>query len=379
MNFGRARALLGVLLLELAWSMSYLFISFEAYSESGFMEYALIRGIPSLALFFGSRFYGFVSDSTGLRRPFFLLGSLSTIIALAIMPLIPLNWWLFVITLWYFLSAYEPVMIAYLSSDELKGIASGEYYLSSELGFTIGTAIGGILTDSLGIKNVLFIASLIAAPSVFLFWGVRDSPKDSKLNIKEAIRRTLTMEFPGKTRYIVPFLFLASLSISTFYAAFSIKVFEKSHRSNTLIGLLISGAGLFGAIFGPLYGKLVDRIGGAMSFTLSCFIYSIYFLLGAETQDLFGLALLMVLPLFPLHYASRNTFAMELAPEESASAVSVPSSLGSISDAIGNYLGGVSLGIIGITWTILLSAATSLSVGLATIARFRSQGVKSGS
>ncbi len=368
MNLRETRALLGILLLELAWSMSYLFISFEVYSKSGFIEYALIRGIPSLALFFGSRLYGFISDSTGLRRPFFLLGSVSTILALISMSIIPLNWWIFVITVWYFLSAYEPVMIAYLSSDEIGGIASGKYYLASELGFTIGTAVGGVLADNLGIRSVLLIASLVAAPSIFLFWGIKDSPRGGRLDVREAIKRTLAMEFPGKTKYIVPFLFLAGLSISTFYAAFSIKVFEKSNRSNTLIGILISLAGLFGAISGPLYGKLVDKIGGAKGFALSCFIYSIYFILGAKTQNLSGLALLMILPLFPLHYTSRNAFAMKLAPEESASAVSVPSSLGSISDAIGNCVGGVLLGVIGIPWTILLSATMSVFVGLATVA-----------
>ncbi len=355
--------LVGTLLLELAWSMSYMFMAFETYAQAGFYAYALIRSLPSLAYFLGSRFFGFLSDSSGVRKPFFLLGSVSTIVSLLSMAFLPIDMWIPVISLWYFLSAYEPVMIAYLSAKMEAGSASGEYYAASELGFTLGTALGGVLADALGIRKVLMLAALVSVPSLPLFMLAEDSSRGT-LDLRSALKRTIQLEFPGRTKRYVPVFLTASLSISVFYVAFSIKVFEASGRSNSLMGLLIAAAGLLGTLTGPVYGKLTDRLGGMRTFLASCLIYSAYFSVGAFINDLTLLALLMVIPIFPLHYSSRNALAIELAPEERASAVSVPSSLGSISEAMGNYLGGTLMGLLGLTETMIAGSILSLTAGI---------------
>ncbi len=361
-------ALMGTFFLELAWSMSYMFMAFETYAQEGFYAYALIRSLPSLAYFLGSRFLGFLSDSSGIRRPLFLLGGISTAASLFAMALSPIDLWVPIISLWYFLSAYEPVMIAYLSSGTGTGTASGEYYSASELGFTLGTAVGGVLTDALGIRNVLFLAALVSVPSIPLFMLTVDGPH-RPLDIGNAIRKTIQLKFPGKTREYVPVFLAASLSISVFYVAFSIKVFEASGRSNSLMGLLIAAAGLLGTLTGPIYGRLTDRLGGGRSFLISCLVYSAYFAAAGLVQDLLLLALLMVIPIFPFHYSSRNALAMELAPEERASAISVPSSLGSISDALGNYVGGTFMGLLGLTETMVLGSLLSMTAGVMMLLR----------
>ncbi|MDK2372183.1 MAG: MFS transporter [Candidatus Korarchaeota archaeon] len=361
-NKGELPVLAGTLLLELAWSMSYMFMAFETYAQAGFYAYALIRSLPSLAYFLGSRFLGFLSDSSGMKRPFFLLGSISTVTSLSAMAFLPIDLWIPVISLWYFLSAYEPVMIAYLSAEMEAGTASGEYYAASELGFTLGTAIGGMLADALGIRNVLILAAFVSLPSLPLFMLAKDGPYRS-LDIKGALKRTIQLKFPGRTKEYVPMFLTASLSISVFYVAFSIKVFEASGRSNSLMGLLIAAAGLLGTLTGPVYGKLTDRLGGMRSFLVSCLVYSTYFSIAAFIEGLTLLALLMVIPIFPFHYSSRNALAMELAPEEKASAVSVPSSLGSISEAVGNYVGGTLMGLLGLTETMIAGSILSLAAG----------------
>ncbi len=366
--------LVGTLLLELAWSMSYMFMAFETYAQEGFHAYALIRSLPSLAYFLGSRFFGFLSDSSGVKRPFFLLGGLSTATSLFSMAFLPVDLWVPIISMWYFLSAYEPVMIAYLTTSEIgAGSASGEYYAASELGFTLGTALGGVLTDSLGIRNVLLLAALVSVPSLPFFMLAEDEPH-GPLDVSRALRRTVRLEFPGRTREYVPIFVIASLSISVFYVAFSIKVFEASGRSNSLMGLLIAAAGLLGTLTGPIYGRLTDRLGGGRSFLISCLAYSAYFAVAGLVQDLLLLALLMVIPIFPFHYSSRNALAMELAPEERASAVSVPSSLGSISDALGNYVGGTFMGLLGLTETMVLGSLLSMTAGVMMLLRHKKEG-----
>ncbi len=364
--------LVGTLLLELAWSMSYMFMAFETYAQAGFYAYALIRSLPSIAYFLGSRFLGFLSDSSGMKRPFFLLGGFSTAASLFAMAFLPIDMWVPIISVWYFLSAYEPVMIAYLSSEVGAGSASGEYYAASELGFTLGTALGGVLTDSLGIRNVLLLAALLSVPSLPLFMLAEDE-SHGPLDVRRALKRTVQLEFPGRTREYVPIFITASLSISVFYVAFSIKVFEASGRSNSLMGLLIAAAGLLGTLTGPIYGRLTDRLGGGRSFLISCLVYSAYFAAAGLVQDLLLLALLMVIPIFPFHYSSRNALAMELAPEERASAVSVPSSLGSISDALGNYVGGTFMGLLGLTETMVMGSLLSMTAGVMMLLRHKKE------
>ena len=79
----------------------------------------------------------------------------------------------------------------------------------------------------------------------------------------------------------MPSLLLANSAISTFYVAFSLKVFEASGRSDAVMGMLVSAAGLTDAVMGPIYGRIVDRIGGRRAFTASCLLYALYFVVGS--------------------------------------------------------------------------------------------------
>ena len=71
------KVLTATLLLEMSWSMSFFFVTFKTYEEGSFIQYALIRGLPAITYFLGSRFYGFISDSTGSRRIFMVIGAMN--------------------------------------------------------------------------------------------------------------------------------------------------------------------------------------------------------------------------------------------------------------------------------------------------------------
>lgn len=78
-------------------------------------------------------------------------------------------------------------------------------------------------------------------------------------------------------------------------------------------------------------------------------------------SDFKVLAALMVIPLFALHYSARNALAISLAPYEKAAASSVTSAMGSISEALGNGLGGVIMGSLGMNAAMWIAAALSAS------------------
>ncbi|MDK2465173.1 MAG: MFS transporter [Candidatus Korarchaeota archaeon] len=357
----RWKVLIAAFLRDLSWSMTFLYVAFETYERGSVLEYALIRGVPALAYFLGTRIYGSLSDQMGARKPLMLA-------AAALNPLFPLaialtgpSSWLPIVVAWYFFLSEEPVIIAFLADRSPGGAAAGDYFMAMEVGFTVGVLIGGLLTEWLGLRRTLLMASALSSLAVAALATVREEGRLERPDFLRAVRSALGLRWPGDTGRIVPSLLLASSAISTFYVAFSLKVFEASGRSDAVIGLLVSAAGLTGAIMGPIYGRIVDRIGGIRAFTASCLLYALYFVVGSLVSDFKVLAALMVIPLFALHYSARNALAISLAPDEKAAASSVTSAMGSISEALGNGLGGVIMGFWGMSAAMWIAAALSAS------------------
>ncbi len=358
----RWKVLIAAFLRDLSWSMTFLFVAFETYERGSVLEYALIRGVPALAYFLGTRIYGSLSDQMGARKPLMLA-------AAALNPLFPLgiaitgpSAWLPIVVAWYFFLSEEPVIIAFLADRSPGGSAAGDYFMAMEAGFTVGVLIGGFLTEYLGLRTTLMIASALSSLAVGVLATVREERGAGRPDLAAAIRSAISLGWPGDTGRVIPSLLLTSSAISTFYVSFSLKVFEASGRSDALMGILVSAAGLAGAVMGPIYGRLVDRVGGRRAFVASCLLYSLYFAAGAVARDFKVLAALMVVPLFALHYSARNALAISLAPEEKASASSVTSAIGSVSEALGNGMGGVVVGSLG------LDAAMWIAVGLSALA-----------
>ncbi len=356
----KARVLIGTFILDFTWGATFLYMTFDIYSKGSYLMYGLVRGLPAIAYFLGSRFLGYLSDSYNGRKFVLLLSSISTFLALFLMYLTPELLWIIVATVWYFLSPYEVAAVPYLSEEVGEGEASGEFYASGELGFTVGSLIGGVMSDTLGIRPLFLAASLLALTSLPLFLGVEGNLSLPRKGFLEALSYTIKPEFPGETKKLVlPFL-LSGSAISMFFAAFSLKLFEASGRSNTLIGVLMAVAGLMGTVAAPLYGKMVDRVGALRSFLISCVIYSAYFLIGALVSDLVALSALMVIPLFPLHYNAKVALSMKLSNGMESTAVSTAASMGSISEAVGNYVGGALMSVLGVDPVMSLAGAIML-------------------
>ncbi len=357
----RARILAGTFILDFTWGATFLYMTFDMYAKGSYLWYALVRGLPSVAYFLGSRFLGYLSDVYGSRKLVLVLSSLATFMALFIMYFTPEPIWVVIASIWYFLSPYEVAAVPYLSENKGEGEASGEFYAFGELGFTTGSVLGGLLSDSIGLRPLFLITSLVSLASLPLFLGIEGELKLPRRGVRRAFSYALKPEFPGKTRYLVmPFL-LAGSAISMFYAAFSLKLFEASGRSNTLMGVLLSTSGLLGTVVAPFYGKLVDRIGALKGFVVSCALYSVYFVAGALIQDLVTLSFMMVLPLFPLHYNAKVALSMKVSEGMISTAVSTATSMGSISEALGNYVGGALMSFTGVDSAMLAASALILT------------------
>ncbi|RLG39936.1 MAG: hypothetical protein DRO01_04880, partial [Thermoproteota archaeon] len=222
-------------------------------------------------------------------------------------------------------------------------------------------------------------ASALSSLAVGALATVREEGRFERPDFLRALRSALSLRWPGDTGRIVPSLLLASSAISTFYVAFSLKVFGASGRSDAVMGMLVSAAGLTGAVMGPIYGRIVDRIGGRRAFIASCLLYALYFVVGSLASDFKVLAALMVIPLFALHYSARNALAISLAPYEKAAASSVTSAMGSISEALGNGLGGVIMGSLGMNAAMWIAAALSASAApVLEVACLRKSGGRGG-
>ena len=356
----RWKVLVAVSLKDAGWSMVFIYVAFETYERGSLLGYALIRGLPALSYFLGTRIYGSLSDQMGARKPLLLTAAVLSPLFIVALAFTPLELWLPITIIWYLMTSDEPVVIAFLADRGSGGAAAGDLFSVAEVGYTAGTLAGGLLTEIFGLRTTLLVAAAVASLSVPIIYSVSEGAPIGRPDLTIAFKMALSLKWPGRTGLIVPSLLLAGSAISTFYVAFSLKVFEASGRSEAIMGLLIAGAGVAGAIVSPLYGRLVDRVGPRKAFMASCLLYAVYFSIGALLQGFLLLAILLVLPLFALYYSARNALAISLASEdERASASSVTAAVGAVSEALGNGIGGVTMSLAGLGPTMWLGAAMS--------------------
>ncbi len=193
----RWKVLIAAFLKDLSWSMAFFYVAFETYERGSVLEYALIRGVPALAYFLGTRIYGSLSDQMDARKPLMLA-------AAALNPLFPLgialtepSAWLPIVVAWYFFLSEEPVIIAFLADRSPGGAAAGDYFMAMEVGFTVGVLIGGFLTEWLGLKRTLLVASALSSLAVGVLATVREEGRLERSDFLRALRSALSLRWPG--------------------------------------------------------------------------------------------------------------------------------------------------------------------------------------
>ncbi|RSN70558.1 hypothetical protein D9Q81_00690 [Candidatus Korarchaeum cryptofilum] len=302
--------------LDLAWGLSYIYLMLGIYDLHGINGYFLAISLGAIVNFLGTLIFSLIK----YRR----LISISIALSSSLLLYFALNNTNYFImsTLLSLLSCYEPLILESLFGEMEEGEASGTYYTISGLGSIIGLLIGGFLVDSIGIKNLLLISSLVCLlSSIIVPDGINSEKADWEMN-------------SGTISLLMPILILEGFVTPLAYNLLEIKLYEFFGRSSSLIGLLFSLSMLLDIIFGPLIGKLVDRAGGMISFLSSSSLLLAHLILCALLEDGIILISLLLIPIQPFYYSSRNKFAIELTGRPEGMSISLPIATSSLSHAI---------------------------------------------
>ncbi|MEM3446130.1 MAG: MFS transporter [Candidatus Korarchaeum sp.] len=322
------RVLAVTFIMDVAWGLGSIYLALEIYEELGLSGYFAAMSVNSLAGFIGALVSGITADFLNLRRSFIVSMISAISLSLTCCALSGANLLLtsFLLGL---LQSYEPIAVTRLEEELEQGEASGTYYTASRMGFSVGTFLGGILLDSLSLKDLLILSSLLsllAAPAI---------PGGTEE------RGRVRTPWGGIVRTLAPVMLIEGLVIPLTYSLLEIKLYDSLGRSASLIGSLYSISILLEIAASPLIGKLVDEIGGLRSFLCSSLIYSISLVACISLRDPISMVLLLMLPISPLYFSARNKLAVELTGGSSVLTLSIPTSMGSLSDAL--FYGALSL------------------------------------
>ncbi|MCC6029488.1 MAG: hypothetical protein LM591_05055 [Candidatus Korarchaeum sp.] len=318
MTMENIRFLVMTFSLDLAWGLSYIYLMLEIYDLYGMDGYFLAISLGAIVNFLGTlifsliRYRRFISISIALPSSLLLYSALNNTNHFLTIGLLSL------------LSCYEPLILESLFSEMEEGEASGTYYTISGLGIILGLIIGGVLINNLSIENLLLISSIICLISSLIAPnGISGEESVVKLELDSSIIGLLT-----------PILILEGFVTPLTYTLIEIKLYEFFGRSSSVIGLLLSISMLLDIILGPLIGKLVDRLSGIISFLCSSVLLLVHLALSTLLEDGMFLVSLLLIPIQPLYYSSRNKLATELTGSPRGLSISLPIAASSLSHAI---------------------------------------------
>lgn len=140
-----------------------------SFTRGSFVDASLLSGIFAMLFasmqFFVSPVLGVLSDKVG-RRPIVLLSNLGTSIDFAILALAPNLWWLFVGRLLSGATtssiSVASAYIADVTPEDKRASAYGMISACFGVGFVVGPAIGGLLSNSFGLRAPFWVAGALS-------------------------------------------------------------------------------------------------------------------------------------------------------------------------------------------------------------------------
>lgn len=191
-----------------------------------------------------------------------------------------------------FRSMVYPVRNAFitLASEEGKGGANTSYiYAFSSIGWGVGSLIFGFLIEGNQLVTAFLLTFVFSVLTLSLFYILFDDKKvpTEEIEIEQKNIFELLMDVDKSLLVFAIAIFILGLSRSIFFTFFKVKLYVAYGRNYGLFGIATTIAGLIGAAATLLYGKMVDRFGGAQVFALGALIYmSFYFILAFSSNPI---------------------------------------------------------------------------------------------
>ena len=229
---------------------------------AGFFAGRLVAQIPA----------GLLADRLGRRRVlhFALIGYCATCVGYA---LAPVPWVLITFRLLQGLSSgfYAVAarsMISDLAGPSLRGEAQGIYSSAVNLGFVAGPVVGAFTASRFGIETPFWGAAVLSLASLVIFVFAR-IPSHGALAREvfvpvvwsQLVARICSSLNQPRIRILGATSLLYTCGLSVIMTLFPVAGESEIPGGLTVVGPAFTAAGFSGLVFGPLLGRLGDRVG----------------------------------------------------------------------------------------------------------------------
>ncbi len=256
---------------------------------------------------------------------------------------------------------------------ERIGYAIGILQATTAAGMVLGPAIGGVLADLIGYREIFFVTATLCGIGGFLVVaGVREIERASAEARSYTVLDNYRFMFTDRRLRVVALGLVVSqmsvLMVEPIFALFVESFGSDTARVATLAGGIFSIAGLFMVISAPWWGRRNDRTGYrtnlALAFALTGLAYAGHALVGTLVQLSVLRALLGFFRggILPGLYALTSSYAPA---ERRGGMMAIASSLTLLGNMVGPTVGGLVAARAGIPTAFIVNCVMLLALAVA--------------
>lgn len=331
---------------------------------ASFLLISLIFFVPALL----PPLWGFLLDKFRRGKRIIIVSTLAQALGLSIFPFLstPEQLVFVAVLIGFFSASFVPVYAALATwASQQYGRAIGGFWASASLGFAVATITGAVIYETYG-PNYLFIlgaclgycsvAVTLAAPKEVFY-----SPAVDRATTQGILRLL-------RTRGIATVCLLAALILiasAAFNSFFTLYLVGDLGGSKLIAGLAASGTTLLGAIAFRTVGPVNDRLGRRPVFIAGTAGYVAYFIAIYLVKNVYVVAGLWVIPIYPLIQSSTAALVSDLtSPADRGKGLGLLGASSGLGGGIGPLIGGT---IADATGTLGSVVVFSLGLALLTL------------
>jgi DHA1 family multidrug resistance protein-like MFS transporter len=273
------------------------------------------------------------------------------------------------------ISGFIASAIAFVSTTTPRariGYALGLLASATAAGTVLGPAVGGLLADLIGYREIFFVtAALCTAGGFVVIFGVRETRTGEAEGRTYPVLDNVRLMFTDPRLRAIAALFIvgqmAVLMIEPLFALFIESFGTGSDYISTIAGGIFAISGLLMVVSSPWWGRRNDRSGYRRNLTVAFAVTGACYAAHLAVSGLVQLAFLRALlgfargGILPALYSLTNTFSP---PERRSGMIAIASSLTIVGNLLGPMAGGAIAGQFGITATFV---ATAVLLGVCAI------------
>ncbi|AEC52197.1 multidrug resistance protein [Pyrococcus sp. NA2] len=377
----------GMFFADMAWGIGYPYLSVYMKLIGGSMLFVgLLSVVYNLTSTVFQYPFGYLSDKSGKRKPFIILGVLSSgttycFAALITTPILLLALRAFQGTIGASLAPARSALISELSPR--VGSMFGFFNFVENMGFMAGNFLGGYAVKSFGIKSAFIITSIISLVSLVFLLQIRERGRPrGNLNgiiiVKEG-RESEKVELrglafkklmAGKLGIFYISVLLAMMASGEVYSTVSVYFQEKFGEE--YVGFLFGIDSLAAAIGSLFVGRLIDKYGEKVFYRLAIIGYILTFLGYTFANSVFLMSLVSILSgiKWAMLTSASSTYVAKRVPlSERGQGMGLLSTMMTLGWVIGPLLGGFLADKFGFTM-MLYSTVPVLLLGFILTLKF---------